>query len=98
MKIAFLGPARDEMRRSAHFYDRQRKGLGDEFLGEVETLLGRIREHPLAAPEIEPEIRSARVHRFPFQVVYTPEERRITVIAVMHNRRRPGYWRDRLGR
>lgn len=84
------------MHRSAHFYDQQRKGLGDEFLEEVETLLCRIRDFPLAAREIEPEIRSARVPRFPFQVVYHPEGNRITVIAVMHNRRKPGYWRNRL--
>jgi len=35
------------------------------------------------------------VRRFPFGILYRIEPEQIVVVAVMHLRRRPGYWRDR---
>jgi hypothetical protein len=35
------------------------------------------------------------VHRFPFAVIYRHDDRMIQVIAVMHLKRQPGYWRSR---
>jgi hypothetical protein len=34
--------------------------------------------------------------RFPFGVVYEIESENISVIAIMHLRRRPGYWKRRV--
>jgi hypothetical protein len=33
--------------------------------------------------------------RFPFSVIYAHEEATIVIVAVAHQRRRPGYWRER---
>ncbi len=35
------------------------------------------------------------VRRFPFAILYRVEPERIVVVAVMHLRREPGYWRRR---
>jgi hypothetical protein len=36
------------------------------------------------------------VHRFPYAVLYRPDPDEIVVVAVMHQRRRPGYWLGRM--
>jgi hypothetical protein len=41
-------------------------------------------------------VRRVRTKRFPYAVVFIELAERIRVIAVMHERRRPGYWKDRL--
>jgi hypothetical protein len=44
----------------------------------------------------EPDIRSAKVKRFPYRVVYVVVGEDVDVIAVAHAKRRPAYWRRRL--
>ena len=33
---------------------------------------------------------------FPYAVLYSTEPQYILILAVMHHRREPGYWRDRI--
>ena len=40
--------------------------------------------------------RQVTVPRFPYRVVFLETEPEILVVAVAHERRRPGYWRARL--
>ncbi len=51
---------------------------------------------PLAWPRMEENIRRVLVHRFPYGVLYSNEGDPLHVLAVMHLRRQPGYWRERL--
>jgi toxin ParE1/3/4 len=44
----------------------------------------------------KPDIRSAKVARFPYRVVYLVVGSNVDVLAVAHAKRRPEYWRDRL--
>jgi hypothetical protein len=37
------------------------------------------------------------LRRFPFVIVFRAAPAGVEIIAVAHGRRRPGYWRDRLG-
>jgi toxin ParE1/3/4 len=36
------------------------------------------------------------LHRFPFSVVYLDEADELNIVAVAHNKRKPGYWKARL--
>ena len=36
------------------------------------------------------------LRKYPFALVYRCEEDGIVVVAVAHNRQRPGYWKDRV--
>jgi hypothetical protein len=42
-------------------------------------------------------VRKRSLKRFPFTIVYEVTQTRIAVIAVAHQRQRPGYWRARRG-
>ena len=50
---------------------------------------------PLAWPRMEENIRRVLVHRFPYGVLYSINNDRLHILAIMHLRRQPGYWRER---
>ena len=63
----------------------------------VDATLERIEQSPERFSVLfEPDIRSAKVKRFPYRVVYLIIDSDIDVIAVAHAKRRPAYWRRRL--
>jgi plasmid stabilization system protein ParE len=95
--VIFLPPAQEEMTAASRYYQTQSMGLGTEFLAEVERTIAAIASHPKAAPKIKQDIRRRLLKRFPFGILYVATVDEIVVLAVMHLRRRPGYWQDRLG-
>jgi toxin ParE1/3/4 len=95
--IVFLPPAQEEMTEAARYYQTQSMGLGTEFLAEVEQTIVAIASHPKAAPKVKQDIRRRLLKRFPFGVLFVTTADEIVILAVMHFRRRPGYWQDRLG-
>ncbi|MBX3228609.1 MAG: type II toxin-antitoxin system RelE/ParE family toxin [Labilithrix sp.] len=78
-------------------YQRQRAGRGLRFLAAIDVALVRIVAAPLSFPLLRPpHVRSAKVERFPYRVVFLVTGEDVRVLAVAHGRRRPGYWRRRL--
>lgn len=69
--------------------------LAQRFADEYDRVSSSIGEHPNLNAEIEPGVRRAFLRGFPYALVYTVESDRVLVLAVMHHRRRPGYWKDR---
>lgn len=98
MRYAFHPEACNEYRDSAAFYAAARPGLGAEFTREIESVIEQI----CAAPErwrlFEQDVRRCLTRRFPFAVLYTVEDDFILIVAVMHNSRKPGFWRHRIER
>ena len=52
--------------------------------------------HPEAWQAVEEDVRRHLIKRFPFGIYYTIERDYISIVAVMHMSRRPGYWKSRL--
>ncbi|MGD0226559.1 MAG: type II toxin-antitoxin system RelE/ParE family toxin [Terriglobia bacterium] len=96
MKIKFHPEAYEEMLSSARFYEEKAGGLGADFLSAVEETIQRIKQFPQAGPVERGAIRKRIVLGFPFTVLYEDQHDRIFIAAVMHQHRRPGYWKDRL--
>lgn len=94
--LAFHSAARLELRESVEYYNQRRPGLGEDFLAEAERVLERLTAHPLQGHPLSDTVRKMRISRFPYDVVYRIEKERVLVVAVMHHRRRPAYWNDRL--
>ena len=92
----YLPSSLEELDDAAAFYENASVGLGSELLEEVRRLIDKLRDNPALAPLIDNEFRSAVLSRFPFNIIYSIEPRYILVIAVAHQSRRPGYWRDRV--
>lgn len=92
----FHPEARLEYREAATYYESRRSGLGAAFSVEVEATIQRILEAPDRWRCIEQDVRTCRTRTFPYTILYTVESNSVLIIAVMHLRRKPGYWRDRL--
>ena len=76
-------------------YEDQARGLGAEFLDELERAVRLAVEHPDAGSPLGGAIRRWLVRRFPYAVVYRADVRPVRVLAVAHTRRRPRYWLGR---
>ena len=78
-----------------------RRGLGLEFLDAVDATIDQIVRLPHAGAPVRrlpPDllVRRAPVKRFPYYVVYLEAETTIRILAVAHERRKPGNWKSRL--
>ena len=76
-------------------------GLGIEFFDAVDAALDQIARLPKAGAlvrrvAVDLQVRRAPVSRFPYHVVYLETPTTIRVLAIAHDRRRPGYWTSRL--
>jgi len=88
----------DELEHSRAWYEERAANLGTEFLLEVDRSIETVRESPWIWPFLyeDRSVKRYLVHRFPYGVIYRIRNRLIQVIAVMHLRRHPNYWRGRL--
>ncbi len=84
-----------EYAEAVGFYEERAPGLGREFYDEVERVLRLIEANPALGSPFDGPYRRAFCRRFPFGVVYREGRDVVWVQAVMHLRRRPGYWKDR---
>jgi toxin ParE1/3/4 len=96
MTTVFFHPEADaELIAAAVYYEGQQEELGKRFLSSVEDSLARIRINPLLYPVIDGDVRRCLTRTFPFGVLFRDRADRIEIIAVMHLRREPGYWKER---
>ena len=80
---------------AASWYEREREGLGSDFLARVRRVFTRIESGPLQFPLVMADIRRALLGRFPFAVFFFVDDRAAIVIAVMHLHRHPDSWEGR---
>ena len=70
-------------------------GLGKSFADEVQRTVTLIRQFPDAGLPVGPSRHRVLVPRFPYSIVYRRDPDSIVILAITHQRRRPGYWRQR---
>lgn len=100
-RVRFEDEADAEYRLAGRWYEHRREDLGLEFFDAVDATIDRIVAMPHAGtrvPGLAPDlpVRRRGVTRFPYHVVYLETPPRIRVIAIAHDRRKPGYWTSRL--
>lgn len=95
MTFSFRPEADEEFREAIGCYETCQRGLGEEFYLEVHSTIDRILSVPQTWPALEGEARRCLVHRFPSGVLYSVEPAGIFILAVMHLRRDPDYWKHR---
>ena len=81
---------------AAQYYETRSHGLGADFLDEVQRGVETISSNPRTAPVVRENIRRRLLKRFPFGILYAIEPDTVVIVAVMHLRRRPGYWEGRV--
>ncbi|MBE0572748.1 MAG: type II toxin-antitoxin system RelE/ParE family toxin [Ignavibacteriaceae bacterium] len=71
-------------------------GLGEKFVTEIERCLNIIKTNPLAYPVTKQNVRKAVIIKFPFSILYRVDGNVIYILAVMHQKREPLYWAERI--
>lgn len=86
-----------EFYNAVTYYEEQSDGLGIEFALEVFSTISQIVEHPFSWPRLSGKLRRCFCKRFPYSLVYEIiDEENLTILAIAHSSRKPGYWKDRL--
>lgn len=96
----FHSEAADEYLAATRYYlDHASPLVAAGFVAEIEAAIQTLLAFPTAWPAIEePQIRRYILRRFPYSVYYRwePEHERVSIYAVMHFSKLPGYWRHRV--
>lgn len=98
MIITFHRLAAEEFRQARSWYVRRSRAAALRFIQATDTALRQIEEDPERRPLYNDRHRWIKIKKFPYLLVFRPAgEGRLTVVAVAHSSRRPGYWRRRSG-
>ncbi len=95
MKYGFHPEAREEYVGAIEHYQQVNPQLAAAFVQEIEHAISAIRRNPTTWRPVEEDVRRYLVHRFPFGIYYTVTADFITIWAIMHLSREPGYWKPR---
>ena len=87
MKLRYTGRAKDDLDVSLAWYERQRIGLGHEFLACIEVAGQSIMKNPEMYRLYYSNFHGCVVRRFPFVIFYTIEETEIIVHSIFDCRR-----------
>lgn len=93
---AFHPEAGLEYADAATYYTEIDAELGGRFYDEIESLIQDIRREPQRFRRFAPPAQRHFSTVFPYAVIYIERPNRIWILAVMHMKRRPGYWKNRL--
>lgn len=99
MTFDFHPEARDEFQDAAHWYEDHSIFAGDRFVKAVREAITDIMLDPLRYQSFRDGTHVFRLKTFPYRLYYTFEQdlALVRIFAVMHEKRRPGYWHERLG-
>ena len=97
MRLEWFEEAQDEFADAASYYFWEEPGLEEEFIAYVERAVDTIRRDPQRHREFAAPLRKLGIDRFPYQLIYAIDGDLISILALMHQSRKPGYWRERLG-
>lgn len=91
----FRSEAQLDTEEAVFWYDDQKQGLGQVFTDELFNLIRRMAA-PLQFPLFGPNIRRGLLSRFPYAVYFLLEDRTVVILAVLHQRRDPAVWKNRV--
>ena len=95
LRVVFRAAARHEFEAAIAWYDQQRKGLGEEFLREIDEVVLRAAAHPERYPIVFSNVRKAVAQHFPYAVFFRIREGCLVILAIFHGRRDPTIWHHR---
>ena len=95
MNVEFHPAALREVEEAQGWYEERSLLAASAFLRELSAAVRRIRDAPNRYPAGEAGTRRVLLERFPFTIHYRVNRGTLTVTAVAHRKRRPGYWTKR---
>jgi len=96
MRVKLHPEARAELREARRWYYERSPLSATAFAHAVDYAVTKILEAPAQSPLAEHGTRKFILQRFPFNIFYLHRESEIVIVAVAHQKRRPGYWAARV--
>jgi plasmid stabilization system protein ParE len=94
-QVSLLPLAEEEIKEAFHWYSERSAFAADAFRAEVFAAVDSLAEDPTMWPADAEGVRHYILRRFPYTLHYAIAASDVTVFAVAHQRRRPGYWHER---
>jgi plasmid stabilization system protein ParE len=94
-EVALLPEAEAEYERALAWYFERSPKAAERSEAAFDEAVAAIRSRPTLYPMADDRHRFVLLRRYPFSLVYRLDVDTVTVIAVAHTSRRPGYWSDR---
>jgi plasmid stabilization system protein ParE len=90
--------AKRDLRKAVEWYRDRDTELANRFLDAVYRTLALLEQFPDTGGPVfgvlDMNIRQLPVDNFPYQVVFKKLTYRTAVLAIAHERKKPGYWND----
>lgn len=96
MRLVYLTEARLEVLEAVTYYHSCQKGLAADFYRQLQKAEREIIEWPEFWNPVREGYRRKNLERFPYAIIFhqLPEDV-VEVVAVIHQKRKPGYWEER---
>jgi plasmid stabilization system protein ParE len=96
VKISLSVQAELELVEGAAYYAREANAdIANEFVSEFERSAKLLADFPKLGATWRGRIRRLPLRRFPYSIVYCLSDSEVRILAVAHQRRRPGFWKGR---
>lgn len=96
MKLIILDAAQAELEEAqAYYLQHATPGIAAAFVADYEHGARRILQFPKAGTTIGKRLSILPMRHFPYSIIYWATADAITIRAIAHQRRRPGYWTGR---
>jgi plasmid stabilization system protein ParE len=92
----FHPEAKEDFRDALRWYRARSAIASTEFRKTVSGAIRSVAQSSQLCPKYLYGTRRFVIQRFPFSVVYLDDPDLVTIIAVAHSKRKPGYWKHRL--
>jgi len=101
LKVYVSPEAAEELTEAAAWYELESPGLGEQLIDTFEQATATLGapNPPLVPATGEASRLGAKrliLQQFPFSLVTVTNGQSITIIAIAHHSRKPGYWHDRI--
>ena len=93
-EVEILPEAEAEIRQAFLWCFERSPFAANAFRSEALEAIDQLGSKALMWPEDEDSIRRYVLRHFPYTVFYEIHGNTVAVLAVAHQRRRPGYWRE----
>ena len=89
--------AEDDMLDAYAWYEKQKSGLGEEFLESLDKARQEIVHNPITYRfRYKKKVRAFLVDRFPYIILYVLTKKDLNVISVFNTSRDPKIWKKRI--
>lgn len=96
MKLSLASEAEQDLVEGARFYAHEANHeLGHAFISEFERSAALLLKQPHLGSVWRGFVRRLPMRRFPYSLIYYLRGSEVRVLAIAHQRRKPGFWHDR---